>query len=119
MKKLTRTYSQIFKKETFYLRISESSSIASNCKSVKARMHMEERGREGERKIMEVNSRLYLSSFWKPFMYSGTGHPACCITLATLKKEPININLYLVKLMFTYLNPPYNSRGMKTTHARK
>lgn len=52
MKKLTRTYSQIFKKENFYLRISESSSIASNCKSVKAGMHMEERGREGERKIM-------------------------------------------------------------------
>lgn len=46
--------------------------------------------RETERSSY-INSRMYLSSFWKPFMYSGTGHPACWITLATLKKVPINI----------------------------
>lgn len=57
--------------------------------------------------------KLYLSNFWKPFMYSGTGHPACCITLAMLKKVPININLYLVKLMFMYLNPLHDIRELQ------
>lgn len=71
-----------------------------------------------KRENSEVNLRLYLSSFWKPFMYSGTGHPACWITLATLKKVPVNINLYLVKLLFMYLNALYNRRGTKTIQTR-
>lgn len=82
------------------------------CTSVKVRMYRQ------RQKNSQVNSRLYLSSFWKPFMYSGTGHPACWITLATLKKVPVNINLYLVKLLFIYLNPLHNRRGTKTTQTR-
>lgn len=70
---------------------------------MKARMYMlRERKRAGL-----VNLKLYLSSFWNPFMYSGTGHPACCMTLAMLQEVPTHINLYLIKLMFMNLNPLY------------